>query len=136
MRTIIASLRAETARAVRDTALHVHSELVRDTPKDTSWAAANWAFGIGRPGDSARGADGGGPGGPSRVAHALRRQLAGMRALMRMRLPMRVHITNHVPYIGRLDEGHSPQAPRGFVERAVRRGAAAGGAHAAVRRSR
>ncbi len=34
-----------------------------------------------------------------------------------------IFISNNVPYIGRLNNGHSAQAPSGFVEMAVRRAA-------------
>lgn len=34
----------------------------------------------------------------------------------------RVYIVNNAPYIGRLNDGHSKQAPRGFVERAIQAG--------------
>ena len=32
-----------------------------------------------------------------------------------------VHITNNVPYIEALNEGHSPQEAAGFVQRAIAR---------------
>lgn len=32
-----------------------------------------------------------------------------------------IHLQNNVPYIGRLNDGHSAQAPAGFVEDAVER---------------
>lgn len=36
-----------------------------------------------------------------------------------------IHITNNLPYIGRLNEGWSAQAPAGFVQKAVLAGLAA-----------
>ncbi len=36
-----------------------------------------------------------------------------------------IHITNNLPYIERLNEGHSAQAPTGFVELAVAAGVSA-----------
>lgn len=36
-----------------------------------------------------------------------------------------IHITNNLPYIGALNDGHSKQAPAGFVRTAVMEGLAA-----------
>ncbi len=34
----------------------------------------------------------------------------------------RLYLVNNAPYIGRLNDGHSTQAPRGFVEAAIAKG--------------
>ena len=87
------------------------------TPVDTGWARANWVPRIGAPfegtaGDRAQAEAGNvnesvGQGGIAQVATQYKVEKGP------------VHITNNVPYIQRLNDGSSRQAPAGFVQRAI-----------------
>jgi len=84
------------------------------TPVDTGWARANW---VPRIGSSTTGAVG------SRESVSTSEQQAGVASIVMGYGSKKgpAYITNHVPYIGRLNEGHSKQAPRGFVQAAIQR---------------
>lgn len=99
--------------AVRRCALAVDAAVVIATPVDTGRARANWQVEVDRPivtpiekfsksGQEAI----------DQGKEAIARYKGGHASAA-------VHITNNLPYIGRLNDGHSAQAPAGFVERAV-----------------
>lgn len=104
-----------TERSVRKITLELHGDLVRTTPVDTGWARANWLPRVGRPAQNAAGSrDNVGAAGTAAqtgIAQVLSYMLA--RGL--------VFVTNNVPYIERLNDGHSRQEPAGFVQRAIRK---------------
>jgi len=83
------------------------------TPVDTGRARGNWqaSLGTGISTTSPR-TD---KSGAATIAQGISR-IAARRA------GQDIHLTNNLPYIGRLDEGHSAQAPAGFIERAVQVG--------------
>jgi hypothetical protein len=90
-------------------ALDVHGNLVEATPVDTGHARINWTPTVAAP---ARGEiEGADP--SSAVDPVVALGPASPGDIM--------FITNNVPYIRRLNEGSSPQAPAGFVEKAVER---------------
>ncbi len=98
---------------VRRVALAVDTAVVLRTPVDTGRARANWQVNIGSPavGEVAT------PGSPDQgSATAL---TAAQSTIATYKGQGNIHITNNVPYIGKLNEGHSRQAPAGFVEAAV-----------------
>lgn len=73
-------------------------------------ARGNWQVAIGVPNDAETGrVDGGG----SVTIQTGRGTVAGYR------LGPLIYVFNNVPYIGRLNDGFSSQAPAGFVERAI-----------------
>lgn len=81
------------------------------TPVDTGWARANWVPAIGRPVTDVAG---------SREAVSTAAQSAGEASVLAYRLAMGpVYISNNVPYILALNDGHSPQADPQFIERAI-----------------
>ena len=81
------------------------------TPVDTGWARSNWIPNIGEPLDAPVGSRSNVSTGPQNQAEA---GIAGYTLSKG-----RVYISNNVPYILRLNEGSSRQAPAGFVQRAV-----------------
>jgi hypothetical protein len=104
-----ARLRAEVGRAAAELQLEVTANLIEACPVDTGHARANFVPSIGA---AFAGEDDGAA------------QEAGTAGALGYRLgdgPL--HITNNVPYIGRLIGGHSQQAPPGWdleaVDRAV-----------------
>lgn len=94
----------------------VASETVRRTPVDTGRARSTWEPSIGRPLTNDR------PGITSRSRRQGR--IKGRAAFRSFRLGQRGFVGSGLVYIGRLQEGHSRQAPSGFtfqtVQHAVR----------------
>jgi hypothetical protein len=87
------------------------------TPVDTGWARANWFVGIGRP--STRDGNFLDPDSGD-VAEANSAAETGLGSVLAYTLAAgSVYITNNVPYILRLNDGYSQQAPAGFVQRAI-----------------
>ena len=86
-------------------AVNLANELASQTPIDTGAARSNWSIGIDTPnqGFDKNKTDG-------RVDSRPLHELKNFKVL---------YITNNAPYIVRLNEGHSPQAPARFIERAV-----------------
>ena len=81
------------------------------TPIDTGWARSNWIPSVGQPVKDPAG---------SKLAVTRAPQTAGMQELLAYtREKGKVFISNNVPYIGRLNDGSSDQAPAGFVQRAI-----------------
>lgn len=84
------------------------------TPVDTGWARANWIPSLGgEPASTPSGSR-------TSVATAEAALQAGKGSLLGYKLfngP--VFITNNVPYILKLNEGTSDQAPKGFVQAAI-----------------
>src|SRR3989442_15420599 len=114
---VVAALDARVEQIVKALTLNVVANLVRapaqgGTPVDTGWARANWIPSIGSPRDALAG---------SRESVSTVEQEAGV-ALVAGTYKLAQgagFVSNHVPYIGDLNAGASPQAEAGFVERAV-----------------
>lgn len=108
---------AATKAASKEVLFH----LVRDTPVDTGRAISNWQVSIGEapseeiepyvPGDFGSTAT------PNRAAalNAGLRQIKGYKSGE----GKAIHIVNNAKHIGSLNQGHSKQAPRNFVQAAV-----------------
>lgn len=113
-------------QAVRKVGLVLHRELVLGTPVDTGTARSNWFVSLGAPADGTRkafapypkGSQGGGAG-VGENANASRALEAGAAKLAQRKPGQSIYVTNNLPYITRLDEGHSAQAPANFVKRAT-----------------
>jgi len=110
-------LKEVSLKEIRRVAFAIDGQLVANTPKDTGRAQANWLPAlnvpnrdkIGKPGNRF----------PNAESLAAERILAVTRNL---KLGDRIYLSNNLPYIQRLNDGHSKQAPIGFVERAVQVG--------------
>lgn len=96
------------------TALTVHSVVVLGTPVDTGRARGSWLVAINRPADGTAES----PGDFGYVAATTKAQ----RVLKGYKAEQDVHLTNNLPYIVPLNQGHSQQAPAGFVEDAIAAG--------------
>lgn len=119
---VIADLDRFTQREIISLALNIDANLRESppvgTPIDTGWARANWVPSVGDPAIlPASNND------PDAAAIAARQQAAenGLnRVLQWSKDDGPIYITNNVPYIGALNNGHSPQqAQPGFVQRAI-----------------
>lgn len=104
--------------------LGAHANLVAaptegGTPIDTSWASSNWIPEVGAPTrtepEGARPANGA----PASRAASQAGVAAVLAFRFKMSTPQPLSIVNAVPYILPLNDGHSPQASPGFVQRAI-----------------
>lgn len=110
-------------RLVRRCALATDTALVLATPVDSGRARANWQVEIGQaaegvigdPNNKKEKFDKSGQGAISQGKDAIQGYKSGSS----------INITNNLPYIERLNDGWSAQAPAGFVEKAVQVGISA-----------
>lgn len=105
-------------RTVRKAALAADQAVVMQTPVDTGRARANWIAALNAPAEEATAKT-------DRGGGAAIQQAAGVVGRYDGDRDVEIHITNNLPYIQRLNEGSSYQAPAGFVRMAIRRGIAA-----------
>ena len=98
------------SRMVRATALIINQVLISETPVDTGHAKANWQVGISAPITSE--IDEEDPSGASTIERNA--------STIRSAPPRKdIILSNNVPYINKLNEGSSSQAPPQFVQIAV-----------------
>ena len=121
VRVVMASLNGFVEQLIKKLTLDIVANLQAapsegGTPVDTGWARANWIPQIGAPREKPAGtrtqAEAGSLPGDSAQGVAT---VVGSYRLSKGP----IYITNNVPYILALDAGHSKQAPRGFVRRAI-----------------
>lgn len=84
------------------------------TPRDTNRANNGWDLTVGSPGGSD-------PGDTTQRRHAPQRAQASRGKAARADIEDPIYISNNVPYIVALNDGHSQQSPAKFVEIAVER---------------
>lgn len=102
-----------------DTALAIVGDLAYKTPVDTSQALSNWIVTLESPSGQQIKPHFPGEGGSTQRASAAE-TINQARAILAKKKPgQAIFITNNLPYIRRLNDGYSAQAPAGFVERAV-----------------
>jgi len=100
-----------TEMEARKLVLDIHERLVVKTPVDTGWARSNWLLSVGKailkPVGSKKDID--------TEAGAV-----GVGSILGWKFSQgSAFDTNNVPYIRKLNEGSSKQAPAGFVDKAV-----------------
>lgn len=118
MAELITHMERTVSQMIAEATLAVHGILVDNpptgTPVDTGWASSNWWMAVG---NKPQGNDGqeGDPG-----AAIAQRQI-GLSEVLAYDFTSgkTIWITDHVPYIGKLNEGGSRQSPAGFVEAAI-----------------
>jgi hypothetical protein len=99
--------------------VNITAELIERTPVDTGWARANWVPALGSPSSelATTSPD------SSDVPGQSNRQSSGISSVLGYKLRNgEVFISNNVPYIERLNEGTSNQAPKGFVQDGIEAG--------------
>ena len=112
-------------RVVKQAALAVDQSVVLATPVDTGRARSNWIVSVGAPAGGTRAAFS--PGsklgrGESNNASAA---IAEGKAVINSKPPKAaIFISNNLNYIAELNNGSSKQAPKNFVNKAVKEGAA------------
>lgn len=92
--------------ARRETLTALTTEIVNHTPVDTGRARAHWHASIGAPDESISEAVD--PSGGATIRRAAE-------VIKRLEIGERLFITNPLPYIHRLENGYSQQAPAGMV---------------------
>lgn len=105
--------------AMRAVALVVDSELVRTTPVDTGRARSNWIPTLNAPAAYTNVAENKEKKPKNYVPP--RRDTAET-VTANFKVSDKIYITNNLPYIQRLNDGWSTQAPAGFVEKAIDKG--------------
>jgi hypothetical protein len=100
-------------------ALTIVGDLAYHTPVDTSKALSNWDVTLDAPASGKHGPHYPGKHG-STFSQSAAETLERAKAILANKQPgQSIFITNNLPYIKRLNEGYSAQAPAGFVERAL-----------------
>jgi len=113
----------EVNKVKRTAALAVDQALVLATPVDTGTARSNWQVSLDAPNDDTIEAYAQLIGGDqSEVVNAQEAMEQGKISIGKAKPGQEIHITNNLPYITALNEGHSAQAPAAFVEEAVEAG--------------
>lgn len=113
-------IRAYTVRKQNDYGQAVHEKVVSNTPVDVGTARSNWVIRIGRPFDLIYKAYA--PGSHLGVGETANRAAALRQAAAQLggnKSGQPIYITNNVPYIRRLNDGWSRQAPANFVQRSI-----------------
>ena len=108
------------AREIVSLTFEIHAELVESTPLDLGWARANFVPQIAIPyRENLKDAEPSSGAASNRSAANIAR-LGGILTSYRLgNGPL--FISNNVPYIGRLNDGHSKQAPPGYIPMAIDR---------------
>lgn len=116
---IARQLERAVTSVVRRLAVNTTANLIETTPVDTGWARSNWIPSVGVSFD----------GNMFETSRDFRRALTGGAISLQQRGTAQVsryalnqglvYISNNVPYIRRLNEGSSSQAPAGFVQGAI-----------------
>lgn len=102
------NLRTKGDQLVRAVGFEALGRLMRRTPVRKGRARANWNVAVGSI-DRAENAE-------ATTADVGAKQAAGMQVIGAFAIGGRLFITNSVPYIGRLEDGSSKQAPQGMVK--------------------
>jgi hypothetical protein len=112
-KVIVRELEVFSSNEIRKLILDIVDTLIETTPVDTGWARANWVPSIGQSVEGPFGDD-------QDVGTAEFAQSAGVAEMLGYDINKGpAFVTNSVPYIERLNQGSSTQAPSGFVETAI-----------------
>lgn len=110
---VIKLLKKTTEKAARKLVLDIHGGLVEETPVLTGWARNNWVPSVSVPVTVTAGD-------PENVSGA--QMTGGIASILGWSFKDGpAWIANNVPYIKKLNEGHSAKAPAGFVDSVIQR---------------
>jgi len=112
------------AREITGLVFEVSAELIEATPLDLGWARANWIPQVTTPYRANLKDVETTSGLASSLASSAESQLFSIAASYRIDQGP-IFVSNNVPYIGRLNDGHSKQAPAGFVQFSIAKAVAA-----------
>lgn len=124
MTVIAASVELGAERIVRKCVLTIDQAVVMATPVDTGRARSNWTVSRGSPSTRTRQPYAAGAGlGVEEGANAQAAINQGASEVAEYKLSDGpIYVSNSLPYIEALNDGHSAQAPAGFVQEAVQVG--------------
>lgn len=123
MREIAVGVDENTTRVMRKTVITVVAAVTLRTPVDTGRARSNWQTRIGNAPTGPVGAFAVGKQGSTGAAATAQAVAAAQAEMARLGVDdTEVYIANNLPYIKRLNEGWSDQAPAGFVQSAIMAG--------------
>ncbi len=114
VRSIVRALEDVAERVVQKITLDVTANLIETTPVDTGWARANWVPKIGAAVEDVVGK-------PNAIVRGPQQSGIATVAFSYRLAQGAVFVSNNVPYILKLNDGHSKQAPAMFVERAIQK---------------
>ena len=122
LRIVVNALNKFAEKHIKIIVLDAVANLVEDTPRKTGWARANWIPGIGVSPkvDGTPPAEEASAGGVASRSQQREQGIATVAATYTLDKG-KVYITNSVPYITKLNEGSSKQAPAGFVQSSILR---------------
>lgn len=123
-RILVRDLNRFTEQVISRIGIETHANLVQapsegGTPVDTGWARANWVPSLGKSFEGTAGTVEQAEQGRIDSGKA-QRGLVALATRYRLRQGP-VFISNNVPYIGRLNDGSSTQAPKGFVQSGIQK---------------
>lgn len=123
IRNLAEKIEKNAEKTGKQTALAVDQVVVLGTPVDTGTARSNWRVSIGPGSGAVHPPYSPGKGlGIGETANATAALDQGRSTINRFALGQEIYISNNLPYIKKLNEGSSLQAPEGFVEDAVQSG--------------
>lgn len=100
-------------------ALTIVADLAYKTPVDSSQALSSWIVTLDSPSNEKRAPFYPGEFGSTQNSSAQETINSAKQVLTNKKPGQDIYITNNQPYIKRLNEGYSSQAPAGFVERSI-----------------
>jgi hypothetical protein len=110
---VIQLLDKVTEKAARRLVIAIHGGLVEETPVATGWAMNNWIPSVKMPVTKTAGD-------PKNVSSAI--MTGGIVDILNWHFEDgSAWVANNVPYINRLNAGHSAQAPVGFVDKVIQK---------------
>lgn len=113
------TVQSNATKLMKKVAVRVDQVVVTETPVDTGRARSNWHVDIGAAHEGTREPYAPGEGGSTGASNAAEAIAQGKQVIDGAQSGDEIHITNNLAYIGKLNEGHSAQAPAGYVEEAV-----------------
>lgn len=123
IKQIAAGVEKNADGMMRKTVITVASSVALRTPVDTGRARSNWQTHIGSAPSGLVSAFSKGSKGSTAAAGVAQATSSAVQEMERYNNSgSDVYITNNLPYIGRLNEGSSDQAPVGFIQSAVMAG--------------
>lgn len=112
--SILSELEDVVSQTGRKLAVNIDRRLVQETPRDTGSAKASWLVAYGQPNNEIVDVDGNDVG--TAAAQAIEK---GAIEASKFKAGDVLYITNNQPYIERLNEGWSQQAPSRYVDQII-----------------
>ncbi len=114
MFTVADKMELNTSQMIRKVALVAGQSIVTRTPKDTGRAQGNWQMSVDRSTNTIKET--------IQTPAEVLAQHAGTVSGFSIESNRGIYINNNLPYISKLNNGSSKQAPAGFVEMGIRDG--------------